>query len=74
MKNKIVSIEEKVPKIATLPDGYYEGVMGGYIIEVRYRGKLFELKSEDGIRGSGSCVVVKVENGIATYEFLQPKN
>ena len=31
MKNKIVSIAEKVPKIATLPDGYYEGVMGGYI-------------------------------------------
>ena len=41
MKNKIKSIKEKVPQVTTLPDGYYNGVWGGYSIDVKYKAKTF---------------------------------
>lgn len=37
MSNRIVSIKEKVPQLATLPDGTYTGTWGGYTIDVRYK-------------------------------------
>lgn len=68
MKNKIKSIKEKIPQIVTLPDGYYNGTWGGYVIDVQYNGKMFELETVAGIRGSGIKVIVKVENGEATFD------
>lgn len=70
MRNKIVSITEKVPAPSTLPDGYYQGTWGGYVIEVRYNGKAYDLRTEDGVRGVGINVVVHVENGVATFDDL----
>lgn len=68
MKNKIKSIKEKIPHVAKLPDGYYNGTWGGYIIEVHYKGRIFELETEEGVRGVGFKVVVQIENGVATFE------
>ena len=34
MKNKIKSIKEKIPQITTLPDGYYNGIWGGHVIDI----------------------------------------
>ena len=68
MINKIKSIKEKVPRVSTLPDGYYYGTWGGYVIEVHYKGKTFELETEEGVRGAGFKVVVQVENGVATFD------
>jgi hypothetical protein len=41
MNNKIKSIKEKIPQETTLPDGYYNGIWGGYIIEVQYNNKTY---------------------------------
>lgn len=68
MKNKIKSIKEKIPQITTLPDGYYNGIWGGYVIDIYYNGKMFELETEEGVRGSGFKVIVQVENGVATFD------
>lgn len=68
MKNKIKSIKEKIPQITTLPDGYYNGIWGGHVIDIYYNGKMFELETEEGVRGSGFKVIVQVENGVATFD------
>ena len=71
MSNKILSIKEKVPTITTLPDGLYNGTWGGYVIEVHYKGKTYELTTEDGVKGMGIKVVVTIKNGVATFDELK---
>lgn len=68
---KITSIEEKVPRKTTLPDGIYIGTWGGYIIEVYYDKKTYQLTTEEGVRGVGFRVVVTIKNSIATFEELK---
>ena len=70
MKNKIKSIKEKVPQVTSLPDGYYNGVWGGYVIEVRYKDKTYELETEEGVRGIGFKVVVEIKDGVATFDDI----
>lgn len=67
MKNKIKSITEKVPQVATLSDGLYYGTWGGYVIEITSKGKTYELSTEEGVRGIGIKVVVEVKDGLATF-------
>lgn len=67
---KILKITEKQPINVTLPDGLYFGTLGGYSIEIQYKNKTYELTVEEGVRGVGFKVVVKIENGIGTYEFI----
>lgn len=67
---KIIKITEKIPAAAALPDGIYQGVYGGYIIEVKHDSRIFELHTQDGVRGMGIRVVVTVKNGEATFEYL----
>jgi hypothetical protein len=69
--NKIKSIKEKVPQVATLPDGIYTGTWGGYVIEMRYNGKTYELETEEGVRGAGFKVAVTIKDGVATFEELK---
>ena len=71
MKNKIVSIVEKVPQKAVLPDGYYIGTWEAFIIELSYKDKHYELRTESGVRGVGIKVVVQIKDGIATFEELK---
>lgn len=71
MSNKILSIKEKVPTITTLPNGIYTGVWGGYIIDVRFNDKSYELTTEDGVRGIGIKVIVTIEDGVATFNELK---
>lgn len=68
---KILSIEEKVPKTTTLPDGVYYGTWGGSIIEVHYDKKTYQLTTEEGVRGFGFHVVVTIKDSIATFEELK---
>lgn len=68
---KILSITEKIPHPATLPDGIYTGTWGGYIINIRYGDKYYELKTEEGVRGIGIHVVVTIKDGVATFEQLK---
>jgi hypothetical protein len=68
---KILEIKEKVPTITTLPDGLYNGTWGGYVIEVHYKGKTYELTTEDGVKGMGIKVVVTIKNGVATFDELK---
>jgi hypothetical protein len=71
MRNKVKKITEKVPQIATLPDGYYNGIWGGYSIEVQYKGKTYELETEEGVRGIGFKVIVEVKDGVATFDEIK---
>lgn len=71
MKNKVKSITEKVPQVATLPDGLYNGVWGGCVINVTYEEKRFELATEIGVKGIGIKVVVAVEDGEATFDTVR---
>lgn len=68
---KITAINIKIPKETTLPDGIYSGVWGGYCIDVRYNDKIYELTTEEGVRGIGFRVVVTIKNGVATFEELK---
>lgn len=70
MKNKVKSITEKLPQASNLPDGLYNGVWGGYVIEIRFDGKQYELATEMGVRGIGIKVVVQVEDGIASFDTV----
>ena len=67
---KILKITEKLPKEAILPDGLYLGIWGGSIIEVSYKNKEYQLETEEGVRGIGYKVLVKIEKGIATFEEI----
>lgn len=69
--SKITAINIKVPKETTLPDGIYTGTWGGYVIDVRYGDKSYELTTEEGVRGMGFKVVVTIKNGVATFEEVK---
>lgn len=71
MKNKVKTITEKVPQIVTLPDGLYNGIWSGYIIDVKSGGKNYELATEIGVKGINIKVVVQVENGDATFDVVR---
>jgi hypothetical protein len=71
MNNTILAIREKVPQSATLPDGYYYGIWGGYIIVVDYNGKKYELEVMEGVRGVGFRVVVLINGDVMEYHQLK---
>lgn len=71
MSNKIKAIREKRPVETTLPDGFYQGVWGGYIIEVTYAGKTYELETVEGVKGFGIKVIVEIKEGIPTFTTLR---
>ena len=71
MRNKVKSITEKVPQATTLPDGLYNGIWGGYVIEITSEGKHYELATEEGVKGIGIKVVVQIENGIASFDIVR---
>ena len=71
MSNKILKITEKVPKETTLPDGIYQGIYGGNNIEIRFKDKTYDLRTEEGVRGNGFKVIVTIKDGIATFEDLK---
>jgi hypothetical protein len=69
--NKILEIREKVPQTAKLPDGSYFGTWGGYVIELQYNGKTYELTTQEGVRGIGFKVVVTIKDGVATFSDIK---
>ena len=68
MSNKVKSITKKVPQVTTLPNGLYNGVWGGYVIEITSKGKKYELSTEKGVRGIGIKVIVEIKDGVATFD------
>jgi hypothetical protein len=54
-----------------LPDGSYFGTWGGYVIELQYNGKTYELTTQEGVRGIGFKVVVTIKDGVATFNELK---
>lgn len=69
--NKILEIREKAPQTAKLPDGCYFGTWGGYVIELSYQGKTYELTTEEGVKGVGIKVVVTIKDGVVTFNELK---
>lgn len=71
MKNKVISITEKVTAVTTLPDGFYAGTWGGSEIELKIGGKTYTLITEEGVRGIDIKVVVEIKDGEATFETIK---
>ena len=65
--NKILSIKERIPTPATLPDGNYVGNWGGYLIVVHYKEKTYELTTDEGVRGVNYRVLVTIKDGVGTF-------
>lgn len=59
---QVISIKE-VKEVVTLPDGEYHGFWGGYLVRIETHDKVYELKTENGIRGINVPCVVKSYNG-----------
>lgn len=70
MKNKVISITEKIPQITTLPNGFYNGLWGGDVIEIKSEGKYYQLKTEEGVRGMNIKVIVEIKDGVATFDTV----
>ena len=68
--NKILKIEEKLPKEIVLPDGNYIGSWSGYCITLAIGNRTLDLTTEEGVKGINVSVVVTVKNGEATYEKI----
>ena len=68
--NEIISITKKVPQNVSLPDGTYNGVWGGYEIEVIFEKEQYTLSTKEGVRGIGIKVVVHVTEGVATFQTI----
>lgn len=64
---KIVRITEKTPRETILPDGNYQGNWGGNIITVNYKGKTYELETDEGVRGIGFNVTVIIKGKEQTF-------
>jgi hypothetical protein len=48
------------------PDGLYEGVWGGYTVEMTVMGCLVTFQTNNGVRGMNVPVYVQVKDGVAT--------
>jgi hypothetical protein len=57
MKNKVESIR-MVKEVDKIPFGVYDGLWGGYIVQVIINNKKYELKTENGVRGMNIPVKV----------------
>lgn len=63
MNGTIVKVEELVKVESTIPNGIYMGTYGGYTVVITHDGRTFHLTTEEGVKGIGYKVMVKVFNG-----------
>jgi hypothetical protein len=71
MSNKILKITKKLPQITTLPNGSYAGTWSGNIIKIQFQQTLFELTTEEGVRGINIKVIVTVLDDVATFTTIK---
>jgi hypothetical protein len=67
---KVLSIQEKLPKQVTMPDGIYLGNWSGHEISVSVGKRNFDLTTDEGVRGINVTVVVTIKDGEATFEEI----
>ncbi len=70
MEYRITEIKQS-GNVRTLPDGWYSGVWSGYRIKITHMMSVYELTTEEGVRGTGSAVVVQVKDGVATFDIVR---
>jgi hypothetical protein len=68
---KIEGITKKVPEKCMLPNGWYVGRQGGYVVEVRVQHEVYEIKTDDGVRGMNIPVVVHIDGDNIQIETLK---
>lgn len=56
MQTNVVNTKKVVP-VSILPDGEYYGTWSGYKAEVEIAGEHYEIKTENGMRGTVPCIV-----------------
>lgn len=66
---RILSIEEKVPRPAKLDNGIYVGTWCSNKITIQVRERMYELTTEEGIRGSCRVAVV-IKGDDMTFQEL----
>lgn len=57
-----------------LPDGTYDGLLGGYEIVIFHEGVKYILSIKDGVRTVDLPVIVTVFNGVGSFEILKTKS
>ncbi len=67
MNGQVISAKIKIPK-SNIPNGTYHGIWGGYEIIFTAHSIEYELQTEEGVRGRGFKVLIKVRDGIITFE------
>jgi len=70
-----IKFNSKVKKIVepgsdveiTLPSGSYRGTYGGYVCVINYKDKVYQVHTENGVRGFGyNANVIIAEDGSGT--------
>lgn len=54
-----------------VPDGAYEGILGGYVAEATICGEAYRFHLDTGVRGINIPCVVKVDGGTVAVEVLK---
>lgn len=54
-----------------LPEGEYEGLLGGYVAEATICGEAYRFHLDTGVRGINIPCVVKVDGGTVAVEVLK---
>ncbi len=65
---QITKVEKLVKIEATLPDGLYSGLWGGYEIKILYNNEEYVLTTLIGVKGMNYPVIVTVKEGVITFE------
>lgn len=71
MIKRVKVVEEKLMQITVLPDGIYNGVWSGNVIDLKVGIKEYELTTEIGVKGINIKVIIEVKNGIATFDTIK---
>ena len=64
LSRKVLATEPRLDvDPATLPDGDYRAIWGGYVVQFWIEEKCYEAKTDIGIRTMGMACRVKISNG-----------
>lgn len=69
--NPIIEYAKKIPERSFLPDGWYTGKQSGYTIEVIFKDEIYVIKVDEGVRGIGIPVAIKIEGSNVQIEYLK---
>jgi len=68
-ETKVISVTKFVPHASFLPNGAYHGLWSGHTVNLKHDGSMYELITDDGVRGINCPCVIHISDGIATVNI-----